>query len=87
MKLYEIIEKVIAGGWLNYNDVHPYRKSLKTYCTDYFCDEPIIFLVDSLTNTGVAGHIVPEGDLMEKINEITMCKDEQETILSNSFLL
>ncbi|HLS53620.1 MAG TPA: hypothetical protein VK031_06585 [Tissierellaceae bacterium] len=87
MKLYEIIEKVIAGGWLNYNDVHPYRESIKKYCTDYFCAGPIIFLVGSATNTGVSGYIVPEGDLMEKVNEITTCEDEQEIVLFNSFLL
>ena len=87
MKLYELLGKVIAGECLNYKDVQPYRKSLNNYCTDYFCDGPMIFLVDVVTNTGLSGYIVPEGTIMEKINDITTCEDEQEIVLFNSFML
>ena len=86
MKLHEIIETIDDDISVSYEEVQPYRKSLKTYYAERWCSAPK-FMVLFLTNSICAGKIVPSDQFDEALRYESDRSDEREIITFNSFFL
>jgi hypothetical protein len=76
--LHQLIEKIENGGKISYEELHPYRRSIRTYFYDYYMSEPI-FMVTILTNTIAGGYIVSAENFEDAVHaEVNFWSENNE---------
>lgn len=87
----QIIEAVHNREQLSFEQIAPFRTSLRIYFEDYFCGSEPLFLATLVTNAICGGKIVSADEVFEAIEEEIReyeltgedADNERETLLSN----